>query len=291
MNVQRVLVAGVGFMGHGIAQVLAASGREVICYEPDLARAEAGRRRVAENLERLVTRGRLTAEEAAAILARLRATDEMAAAAEVDLVVEAVPEDPMVKGQVLSQLDRIAPPAAIFATNTSSISIDRLAGSLSQARRRRFLGLHFFSPVPVMPLVEIVPGRETDPAVVEGARRLATELGKEVVVSADRPGFIVNRILMPFLAEAMRAYEEGVASKEAIDLAARRGLNHPLGPFELADFIGLDVVLGIMRVLAEELGGEYRRPPRVLAELVAAGRLGRKSGAGFYQYPPGGRSD
>lgn len=291
MNVQRVLVAGVGFMGHGIAQVLAASGREVICYEPDLARAEAGRRRVAENLERLVTRGRLTAEEAAAILARLRATDEMARAAEVDLVVEAVPEDPMVKGQVLSQLDRIAPPAAIFATNTSSISIDRLAGSLSQARRRRFLGLHFFSPVPVMPLVEIVPGRETDPAVVEGARRLATELGKEVVVSADRPGFIVNRILMPFLAEAMRAYEEGVASKEAIDLAARRGLNHPLGPFELADFIGLDVVLGIMRVLAEELGGEYRRPPRVLAELVAAGRLGRKSGAGFYQYPPGGRSD
>jgi 3-hydroxybutyryl-CoA dehydrogenase len=291
MNVQRVLVAGVGFMGHGIAQVLAASGREVICYEPDLARAEAGRRRVAENLERLVTRGRLTAEEAAAILARLRATDEMAAAAEVDLVVEAVPEDPMVKGQVLSQLDRIAPPATIFATNTSSISIDRLAGSLSQARRRRFLGLHFFSPVPVMPLVEIVPGRETDPAVVEGARRLATELGKEVVVSADRPGFIVNRILMPFLAEAMRAYEEGVASKEAIDLAARRGLNHPLGPFELADFIGLDVVLGIMRVLAEELGGEYRRPPRVLAELVAAGRLGRKSGAGFYQYPPGGRSD
>jgi 3-hydroxybutyryl-CoA dehydrogenase len=291
MNVQRVLVAGVGFMGHGIAQVLAASGREVICYEPDLARAEAGRRRVAENLERLVARGRLTAEEAAAILARLRATDEMAAAAEVDLVVEAVPEDPMVKGQVLSQLDRIAPPAAIFATNTSSISIDRLAGSLSQARRRRFLGLHFFSPVPVMPLVEIVPGRETDPAVVEGARRLATELGKEVVVSADRPGFIVNRILMPFLAEAMRAYEEGVASKEAIDLAARRGLNHPLGPFELADFIGLDVVLGIMRVLAEELGGEYRRPPRVLAELVAAGRLGRKSGAGFYQYPPGGRSD
>jgi 3-hydroxybutyryl-CoA dehydrogenase len=291
MNVQRVLVAGVGFMGHGIAQVLAASGREVICYEPDLARAEAGRRRVAENLERLVTRGRLTAEEAAAILARLRATDEMARAAEVDLVVEAVPEDPMVKGQVLSQLDRIAPPATIFATNTSSISIDRLAGSLSQARRRRFLGLHFFSPVPVMPLVEIVPGRETDPAVVEGARRLATELGKEVVVSADRPGFIVNRILMPFLAEAMRAYEEGVASKEAIDLAARRGLNHPLGPFELADFIGLDVVLGIMRVLAEELGGEYRRPPRVLAELVAAGRLGRKSGAGFYQYPPGGRSD
>ncbi|MFH0750950.1 MAG: 3-hydroxyacyl-CoA dehydrogenase family protein, partial [Chloroflexota bacterium] len=169
--------------------------------------------------------------------------------------------------------------------NTSSISIDRLAEALAPGRRPAFCGMHFFSPVPVMPLVELIRGSATDEATTDAVRTLAGDLGKQVIVSADRPGFIVNRILMPLLAEAMRALEEGIGTAEDIDAGARVGLNHPMGPLALADFIGLDVVLGIMRVLHADLDDERFRPPRVLEELVATGKLGQKTGAGFFAYP------
>jgi 3-hydroxybutyryl-CoA dehydrogenase len=287
MPIERAFVAGAGLMGHGIAQVLAAAGRTVDLYEPDLARAIAGRERIAGNLERAVAKGRLDATTRIEVLDRIAATDNLSAAAEADLVAEAVFEDEAVKRELWAALDAVAPGRAIFATNTSSISIDRLADALAASRRPAFCGMHFFSPVPVMPLVELIRGSATDDATTDAVRALAADLGKQVIVSADRPGFIVNRILMPLLAEAMRALEERIGTAEDIDTGARVGLNHPMGPLALADFIGLDVVLGIMRVLHADLGDERFRPPRVLEDLVAAGKLGQKSGAGFFDYPRG----
>jgi 3-hydroxybutyryl-CoA dehydrogenase len=286
--IDRVFVAGAGLMGHGIAQVHAAIGRTVTLYEPELERAEAGRDRIAGNLERAVGKGRLTPEEADATLARIEPTAEIGRAADTDLAIEAVFEELAVKTALWRALDGVAPADAIFATNTSSIAIHRLAEAVGESRRERFVGMHFFSPVPVMPLIELIRGRDTSEATIEAIRALAGDLGKRVIVSADRPGFIVNRILMPFLVESMRAYEQGIGTAEDIDAGARIGLNHPMGPLELADFIGLDVCLGIMRVLDDGLGGERFRAPHVLEELVAAGKLGQKTGQGFYTYP---RSD
>jgi len=285
MTIRHCFVAGAGLMGHGIAQVLAAAGRTVDLYEPDLARAEAGRTRIAGNLDRAVAKGRLDATARQEILDRIAATDRITAAAEADLIVEAIFEDEAAKRSLWAELDGVAPGRAIFASNTSSISIDRLAQALAPSRRAVFCGMHFFSPVPVMPLVELIRGSATDDATTDAVRALAADLGKQVIVSADRPGFIVNRILMPLLGEAMRVLEEGIATPEDIDTGARVGLNHPMGPLALADFIGLDVVLGIMRVLHADLGDERFRPPRVLEELVAAGKLGQKTGAGFFTYP------
>ncbi len=284
MTINRVFVAGAGLMGHGIAQVHAAVGKQVVLYEPDIARAEAGKERIAGNLERSVAKGKLSATAREEILSRIAATDDQTPVEEADLAIEAVFEDVGAKTELWAQLDALAPGRAIFATNTSSISIDRLAEALAPGRRPQFLGMHFFSPVPVMPLVELVRGRETDDPAAAAVRGLAAELDKQVIVSRDRPGFIVNRTLMPFLAEAMRAYEEGVGTKEDIDTGARVGLNHPMGPLQLADFIGLDVCLGIMRVLHEDLGQPQFAPPRVLEDLVAAGHLGQKTGEGFYSY-------
>jgi 3-hydroxybutyryl-CoA dehydrogenase len=285
MTIERVFVAGAGLMGHGIAQVHAAIGLPVTLYEPDLARAEAGRDRIAANLDRAVAKGRLTQEDRDGTLSRLEATADLERVATADLVIEAVFEDLAVKSALWRELDAAAPPAAIFASNTSSIAIHRLAEAVSRERRVRFVGMHFFSPVPVMPLIELIRGRDTDDATEAAIRALGERLGKEVIVSADRPGFIVNRILMPFLAESMRAYEEGLGTADDIDAGARVGLNHPMGPLELADFIGLDVCLGVMRVLEDGLGGEHFRPPNVLVELVEAGHLGQKTGQGFYTYP------
>ena len=285
MSIDHVFVAGAGLMGHGIAQVHAAIGKRVTLYEPELARAVAGRNRIASNLERAVSKGRLDPDARDAALSRLTPVDDLAAAADADLVIEAVFEDEAVKTALWASLDAIAPPRAVFASNTSSISIDRLAAATSPARRARFVGMHFFSPVPVMPLVELIRGAATDDATADAVRGLAAELGKQVIVSADRPGFIVNRVLMPLLAEAMRAYEEGTGTADDIDTGAKVGLNHPMGPLELADFIGLDVCLGIMRVLHEGLGGPQFEPPAVLVELVEAGHLGQKTGRGFHAYP------
>jgi 3-hydroxybutyryl-CoA dehydrogenase len=285
MAIERVFVAGAGLMGHGIAQVSAAAGKQVILYEPDLARATAGRDRIAANLDRQVAKSKLHGTDRHLILTRLTPTDDVAAAADADLVVEAVFEDLGVKTGLWADLDRVARPDAVFGSNTSSISIDRLAAAVGEERRPRFVGVHFFSPVPVMPLIELIRGSATDDATEAAIRELATELGKQVIVSADRPGFLVNRILMPLLGEAMRTFEEGTGTAEDIDAGARVGLNHPMGPLELADFIGLDVVLGIMRVLHDGLGQPQFQPPAVLERLVAEGHLGQKSGQGFYTYP------
>jgi len=285
MTIERIFVAGAGLMGHGIAQVHAAIGKTVTLYEPDLARAQAGRERIAGNLERAVAKGKLDDATRLATLDRVRATDDLSAVGEADLAIEAVFEDLDVKQSLWHDLDRRAAPTAFFASNTSSISIHRLAEAVGHERRPRFLGMHFFSPVPVMPLVELIRSRDTDDATVEAIRALCGELDKQVIVSADRPGFIVNRILMPFLTEAMRAYEQGVGTADDIDAGARVGLNHPMGPLELADFIGLDVCLQVMRVLEDGLELEHMRPPHVLEELVKAGHLGQKTGQGFYTYP------
>jgi 3-hydroxybutyryl-CoA dehydrogenase len=285
MTIERVFVAGAGLMGHGVAQVHAAIGKRVTLYEPELARAEAGKARIAGNLDRAVARRRIAAEERDATLDRVSTADDLGVAADADLVIEAVFEDVDVKTTLWAALDRIAPAAAIFASNTSSISIDRLASAVGEARRSRFVGMHFFSPVPVMPLIELIRGAATGDAAEATVRELARELGKQVIVSADRPGFIVNRMLMPLLAEAMRAYEEGLGTAEDIDTGARVGLNHPMGPLQLADFIGLDVCLGVMRVLEEGLGQPQFVPPKVLVSLVEAGHLGQKTGRGFHVYP------
>jgi 3-hydroxybutyryl-CoA dehydrogenase len=285
MTIQRVFVAGAGLMGHGIAQVFAATGREVTLYEPEVSRAEAGRDRIAGNLARAVDKGKLPAAERDATLARVAATADEGAAGTAELVVEAIYEDLDVKRTFWSEIDGIAPAGAILASNTSSISIDDLAAAVSADRRPRFVGMHFFSPVPIMPLVELVRGSATSDATADEVRALSADLGKQVIVSADRPGFIVNRMLMPFLAEAMRALEEGVGTADDIDAGARVGLNHPMGPLELADFIGLDVCHGILVVLHEGLGQEHVRPPKVLVDLVEAGHLGQKTGRGFHVYP------
>ncbi len=287
MTNERALVAGAGLMGHGIAQVLAATGRSVALYEPDRARADTGRDRIAANLERSVAKGRLMTDERDAILGRIVATDDLGAAADVDLVVEAVFEDVAVKAALWADLDRRAPAHALFASNTSSIAIDRLAAAVGPGRRGQFVGMHFFSPVPIMPLIELIRGSATTDASEAAVRTIAAEMGKQVIVSADRPGFIVNRVLMPFLAEAMRGLAEGLGTADDIDTGARVGLNHPMGPLELADFIGLDVCLGIMHVLHEGLGEERFEPPAILVELVEAGRLGQKTGRGFHTYPRG----
>jgi 3-hydroxybutyryl-CoA dehydrogenase len=286
MSERRVLVCGAGLMGHGIAQVMAAAGHRVALYEPDPGRAEAGRARIAGNLARQVAKGKTEQRTADELLARVTATANLDdAAASSDLVVEAVFEELAVKGELFAALDAAAPAETLLASNTSSISITRLAAFCRPERRSRFVGMHFFSPVPVMPLIELTRGAETDDATEALVREIAAELGKEVIVSRDRPGFIVNRILMPYLAEAMRAFEEGLGTAEDIDTGARLGLNHPMGPLALADFIGLDVCLHIMEVLHAGFGQPHMAPPPVLRQLVDAGHLGQKSGRGFYAHP------
>jgi 3-hydroxybutyryl-CoA dehydrogenase len=288
---KSVVVCGAGLMGHGIAQVMAGAGHNVMLYEPEVARAEAGRARIGANLERAVSKGKITEDDRQAQLGRISVAPSLADAARAaDLVVEAVFEDEAVKRDLFAQLDAAAPESAILASNTSSISITRLASAVSEARRPRVVGIHFFSPVPVMPLIELIRGAETDDATEAYVRELAKELGKEVIVSRDRPGFIVNRMVMPFLAESMRAYEEGLATREDIDTGARVGLNHPMGPLELADFIGLDVCLHIMEVLHEGFGDSRFAPPPLLRQMVDAGHLGQKTGRGFYTYPREGKA-
>ena len=285
MSIDRVFVAGAGLMGHGIGQVHAAIGKHVVLYEPDIARARAGRERIAANLDRAVAKGKIDSDQRDAIIGRVLASDDLDLVRSADLVIEAVFEDTAVKQDLWRRLDEVAPDAAIFASNTSSISIDELAEAVSPARRERFVGMHFFSPVPVMPLVELIRGSATADPTEAAIRGVTEELGKQLIVSADRPGFIVNRILMPMLAESMRILEEGSATAEDIDTGARVGLNHPMGPLELADFIGLDVCLNVMQVLHEGFGEDRFAPPEVLRRLVEEGHLGQKTGRGFHTYP------
>jgi 3-hydroxybutyryl-CoA dehydrogenase len=282
--VQTLGVVGAGTMGHGIAQVLLRHGCSVALADASESFLAKGKARIEKGLARDVEKSRLTAEQRDQALARLTTSASLANVAAADFIIEAITENFEAKASVWRELDVVARPEAIFASNTSSISITKLAAVTR--RPAQFLGLHFFNPVPVMKLVEIVPGLETSPATLDAAEKLALSFDKTPVRVNDFPGFISNRVLMPMINEAVYAVMEGVAEPQAIDAVMKLGMNHPMGPLELADFIGLDVCLDIMKVLHEGFHDSKYRPCPLLEKMVAAGRLGRKAGRGFYNYSP-----
>ncbi|MBA2265805.1 MAG: 3-hydroxybutyryl-CoA dehydrogenase [Chloroflexi bacterium] len=287
MSIERVFVIGAGLMGHGIAQVSAVAGKQVTLSDRTEELAEKGAARIAGNLKRQVDRGTLDQAVASAIIDRISTSEGTDRAAGHDIVIEAVFEDESVKRQTWEALTKSADGTAIFASNTSSISITGLATSTD--RPARFIGLHFFSPVPVMGLIEIIRGLETDDATHAAARAFAEELGKTVIESKDYPGFLVNRMLGPFINEAVFALMESTGTAEDIDTGAKLGLNHPMGPLELSDFIGNDVMLNVMDVLYRGFGDPKFRAAPLLRQMVTAGHLGRKSGRGFYRYDEQGK--
>ncbi len=285
MNIQDVRTVGVvgcGLMGSGIAEVCARAGFQVIVREVNEELLRKGLDRIRASMAKAVERGKLAASEMEVAWGRIRGTLSMEDFAACDLVIEAVVEEMEVKKAVFAELDRICPPHAVLASNTSSLSITAL-GSATR-RPDKVIGLHFFNPAPVMPLLEIVVGLQTAEETVALGRALAERLNKTVVVSKDRPGFIVNRLLIPYLLDAIRLLEEGVATMEDIDTAIRLGLNHPMGPFTLMDFVGLDTMLLIADAMFEEFKDPRYAAPPLLRRMVAAGWLGRKSGRGFYTY-------
>ncbi|MCY0897904.1 MAG: 3-hydroxybutyryl-CoA dehydrogenase [Firmicutes bacterium] len=279
---QRIAVIGAGTMGSGIAHVAALHGYQVYMIDEKPGVVQTARVRIHQRLDREVEKGRLTPSEREAVMDRLiEATWDHVADAE--LAIEAVLEIMEVKKAVFQTLDRVLGPEAVLATNTSSLSITEIA--TTTRRPQNVVGLHFFNPAPVMKLVEIVRGEETSDDTVQRVQTFATSINKEaVVVQKDTPGFIVNRVLMPLFIEAMRIYEEGIASKEDIDKAIKLGLNHPMGPLTLADLTGLDVDLNVMDYLFQEFHDDRFAAPMVLRRLVRAGKLGRKTGKGFYNY-------
>ncbi len=282
MSIRTITVLGAGQMGGGIAQVAAASGYEVIVRDIEQRFIDGGLSKIDGRLQRAVEKGSLPADEAKAIRGRIRGTLDMAAAAKADMVIEAVPEEPALKKGVLQEIDGLASPAAVFASNTSSIGI----GELATATRRadKFVGMHFFNPVPVMKLVEVVRGRQTSDATVATALEVCARMGKTAVEVHDFPGFVSNRVLMPMINEAVLALQEGVATKEAIDTVMKLGANHPMGPLELADFIGLDTCVSIMEVLRTGFRSDKYAAAPLLRRMVSEGKLGKKSGHGFYDY-------
>jgi 3-hydroxybutyryl-CoA dehydrogenase len=273
---EHVLVVGAGQMGGGIAQVVAGSGRRVSLYDEAPGAVDRALAAMRKSLDKLAERGGPEPDE---VLGRIEPVDDLVPA---DLMVEAVVEDADVKEEVFRRADATLPEEAVLASNTSSIPIASLAAATG--RPDRVIGMHFFNPVPVMSLVEIVRGHDTSDKTAEAITELARELGKTPAVANDFPGFVSNRILMPFINEAVWALQDGVAEPEAIDTIAKLGFNHPLGPLALADLIGLDTCVAIMEVLQEGLGDDRYAPCPLLREHVAAGRLGRKSGEGFYRY-------
>jgi 3-hydroxybutyryl-CoA dehydrogenase len=281
-DLKRITVIGAGQMGSGIAQVCATHGFTTDLCDVDEARAGVARARIASSLENATRKGRLSGETAAQALGRIHASALDEALGNADLVIEAVTEDPKLKGELFARLDAGARDNVILASNTSSIPIASLAAHTQ--RPSQVIGMHFMNPVPVMQLVEIVVAEQTSEHTRDTVRALAERLGKTVVISRDRAGFIVNRVLIPLLNEACLALEEGVASADDIDTGIRLGLNHPMGPLALADLIGLDTVLAIAEVMQQGLGSDKYAPPKILRDLVAAGNLGRKTGRGFYKY-------
>ena len=282
MNVSKVMVIGAGQMGSGIAQVCAQAGYKVVLNDLKLEFVERGLGTIRKNLTRNVDKGRMTEEQRQEILARLTSSTDLNDAGSVDLVIEAAIENMEIKTNLFSQLDRIAPAHTILASNTSSLPITEIAAATS--RPERVIGMHFMNPVPVMKLVEIIRGLATGDEVYQVIEDMTKTLGKVPVEVNDFPGFVSNRILMPMINEAIYTLYEGVATKEAIDEVMKLGMNHPMGPLTLADFIGLDTCLYIMETLHEGFGDDKYRPCPLLRKYVKAGWLGKKSGRGFYSY-------
>jgi 3-hydroxybutyryl-CoA dehydrogenase len=282
LDIKAVGVIGAGTMGNGIAHVFARSGFSVVLCDVEQRFLERGLATITKNLEREVAKNKVTAEEKAAALKRIEGVTERGKLAECDVIVEAATEKFEIKTEIFRDLDRLARPEVILASNTSSISITKLAALTK--RPEKVIGMHFFNPVPVMKLVEVIRGLATSQETFAAVRELAVKLEKTPVEVNDAPGFVSNRVLMPLLNEAMFAVMEGVATAEAVDEVFKLGMAHPMGPLTLADFIGLDVCLDIMRVMQEGLGDPKYRPCPLLIKMVDAGWLGRKSGRGFYRY-------
>jgi 3-hydroxybutyryl-CoA dehydrogenase len=287
MAITRIGVIGAGQMGAGIAHVAALSGRDVVLADVSAALVEKGLVVVRKNLARQVEKGKTSAAAAETALARIAAASNVDAFAEADLVVEAIVEDEAVKRELFARLDAAVRPGAILASNTSSISITRLAAATK--RPGNVIGMHFMNPVPVMQLVEVIRGIATSDETTDAVVTAAKEMGKVPVECRDFPGFVSNRVLMPMINEAVFAVHEGVATPDAVDTIMKLGMNHPMGPLTLADFIGLDTCLAILRVLHQGLGDDKYRPCPLLVQMVDAGWVGRKAGRGFYRYSgPGG---
>jgi len=282
MTIQTIGVVGCGLMGSGIVEVAAKSGFDVIVGEFNEDFLNAGMARIEKSVGRAVKRGKVSAEDAATMQSRISGTTDLADFAPADLAIEAITENLDIKQSIFRILDEVLQSEVIIASNTSSISIAALAAVTSRADK--ILGMHFFNPVPVMPLLELVCGILTSDETMAVAQDIGKQLGKTIVVAKDSPGFIVNRLLIPFLIDAIRVYEAGLASREDIDTAIKLGLNHPMGPLTLADFVGLDTTLAVADVLYNEYGDPRFKAPPLLRQMVAAGLLGRKSSRGFYDY-------
>ncbi|HCF88907.1 MAG TPA: 3-hydroxybutyryl-CoA dehydrogenase [Firmicutes bacterium] len=286
---ERILVVGAGTMGSGIAQAIAEGGRQALLADAIPGAAEKAKGRIAVSLDKAIAKGKITPDVKEAVLGRITALGDFkeiaagtAVDAAVDMVIEAITENAAVKKELFSELDKVLGPQAIFASNTSALSVTELARATS--RPERFIGMHFFNPAPIMKLVEIIRGADTAEGTFEAVRVLAGQLGKTPVTVNEAPGFVVNRLLVPMINEAVYALMEGVASAEDIDTAMKLGAGHPMGPLALADMIGLDVCLAIMEALDAEFGDPKYRPCPLLRKMVRAGRLGRKSGRGFFDY-------
>ena len=282
MDVERIGVVGAGTMGRGIAQVCAASGFGVVMSDIGADAVAAGFASIEKQLARAVEKERMSAAEKEAVVSRIETTTGIEAMAGVDVCIEAATENPDVKLDLFRALESVCRDDAILASNTSSISLTKIAGACT--RPERVIGMHFFNPVPLMKLVEVIRALQTSDATFEAARALADRLGKTAVAVADSPGFVVNRMLVPMINEAVYVLSEGLASAEEIDLAMQLGLSHPIGPLRLADLIGIDVCLDVMDVMYRDFSDSKYRPCPLLRKMVDAGRLGRKSGRGFYEY-------
>ena len=282
MNIEKMAVLGAGQMGNGITQVAACAGYEVTMIDIKQEFVDNGLANIEKSLAKLVSKERMTQEESEAALSRISISTDRHSAANVDLVVEAIPEIPDLKFSTFAELDEICKPETILASNTSSISINEIANSTT--RPDKVIGMHFMNPVPIMKLVEIINGSQTDSTVTKAVIEASEKMGKTPLCCNDSPGFVSNRILCPMINEAILTLQDGVAEPEAIDGIMKLGMNHPIGPLALADLIGNDTVLHIMNVLHDGLGDDKYAPAPLLVQMVAEGKLGRKSGQGFYNY-------